>query len=198
MGNSLMNYDKAMYKKVHNLMDEVVFSSPEESFKVNAKNHKGKVRMPFISIWRLPDFSVNKGMYNDSYVRRGPVDKGLRGSEFPNSYINLHGLPVSLQYQLDVYATKRDVCDGLATELLLEMYENPYLDVIQTDIGEEFVQQFNLEVEDNVSDNTSITEFDETNRFYRLSLTVDIPEAVIYRIDKRNTIDYIDFKLDVE
>ena len=199
--SSLLNYDRGVYQKLHELYDEVYFAAPEEQFKKNAKAHKGKVMMPFIGVWRLPDFTVNREMYNDSYVRRGPTKMTLgsnTGIEFPNQKVAMHGLPVSLQYQVDVYATKRDVCDGLMAEIVLEMYENPWVNIHQKDMGD-FIQQFNLDIDDNISDNTSITEFDETNRFYRLTATLNMSEAVIYRISGiPKEIEKVEVSLDFE
>lgn len=196
--SNLLAYDRSVFNKIHSLYDEVFFAAPEEVFKANAKSHRGKIMMPFIGLWRLPDFSVDKTTYNDSYVRKGPI-RATRGSgvEYPNQKVAMHGLPVSLQYQVDIYAIQREVCDGLASELLLEMYENPWVDVTLPDMGD-FVQQFNIDVDDNVTDNSSITEFDETNRFYRLTLTLNMPSAVIYRIGKMNKIEKaeIDFIID--
>lgn len=187
--SSLLQYDKGVFQKMKALYDEVYFAAPEEVMKVNAKAHKGKVMMPFIAVWRMPDFTVNREMYNDSYVRRGPtrMTKG-KDIEYPNKKVQMHGIPVSLQYQVDVYATRRDVCDGLMAEIILEMYENPWVNVKQSDMGD-FIQQFNLDIDDSITDNTSISEFEDTNRFYRLTATLNMQEAVIYRIS--NTIDEI-------
>ena len=194
--SSLLNYDKAVYKKIKNLYPEVIFAAPENVFSENAKAHDGKVLLPFFGIWRLPDFTVNRDLYNDSYVRRGQA-RMSRGSdiEYPNQPVAMHGLPVSLQYQVDIYAHKRDVCDGLAAELLLEIYENPWVDVHQTDMGD-FMQQFNIDIDDNIVDNTSISEFSETNRFYRLTATLNMASAVIYRISNVHMLDKIEVSLD--
>ena len=185
---SLLFYDKAIFKKIHSLYDECYFAAPEEAFKANAKAHEGKVMLPFIGIWRMPDFTINREMYNDSYVRRGPKANALRkvgpvGVEFPDTKVDMHGLPVTLTYQIDVYATKREVCDGLAAEIVIEMFEHPELKVKIESLGE-FFMQFQIDVEDSISDNTSISDFEESNRFYRLSITILLNEAVIYRISK--------------
>ena len=198
--SSLLNYDRGVFQKMKALFDECFYASPEEVMKVNAKAHKGKIMMPFIGVWRLPDFSVNRDMYNDSYVRHGPTKRTLGEKadiEFPNQKVQMHGIPVSLQYQVDVYATKRDVCDGLMAEIVLEMYENPWVNIVQKDMGD-FIQQFNLDIDDNISDNTSISEFGDTNRFYRLTATLNMSEAVIYRIsDITKEIEKVEFSIDL-
>lgn len=197
--SSLLQYDIAVYQKMKALYDETFFAAPEEVMKVNAKSHKGKVIMPFIAVWRLPDFTINKSMYNDSYVRRGPAarTKGTN-TEFPNAKVNMHGVPVSMQYQVDVYATKRDVCDGLMAEIVLEMLENPWVNVKQSDMGD-FIQQFNIDIDDSITDNTSISEFEDTNRFYRLTATLEMQEAVIYRIsDITKDINKVEVSIDFD
>lgn len=193
MHSPLYQYDLAMYDRVHSLYDEVFFADVDEQFITNAREHQGKVVMPFIGISRLPDFSINYEFYNDSQVRRGWTNQKARdedGVEFRDKRVMVHSLPVMLQYQIDVYATKRDVCDGIISELLMEFSERPYLRVQFMDIGEH-VQEFQLALEDGVSDNTDVSGFAETNRFYRKSITINIDHAYIYRVDKALEVDKI-------
>lgn len=201
MKSPLFQYDQAVYNLIHSLYDVVIFASPEECFTRNAKMNQGKVVMPFIAVWRLPDFSINTDMANDSFLRRGFPTRttSSRSIEYPNQKVSAHGLPVTLQYQIDVYATKRDVCDGLTAELMMYLKENPWINVQIMDLGEKVIQ-FNFDLEESVMDNTDISGFDESNRFYRLTLTANIPEAVIYRVDTFSAIDkvYIEFSTMVE
>lgn len=159
--------------------DEVFFSSPDEAFKTNASSHDGKVLLPFISCWRLPEFSINRTTYNDMRVRKGHEIRT------PNiSSRNVRGVPVTLTYQIDIYSNKRLTCDGIAAELLLQLLENPFLNADIPDIG---IQQFELVISDNVGDNTSISEFEDTGRIYRLTIEAILNDAIIYRIDKYDT-----------
>ena len=185
MKSPFFQYDKALYDLVHSLYRYCYYGSPDEILEINALKNNGKVVLPFIGVYRLPDFSINSEMTNDSFLRRGYRMATSDDSqiEFKNQKVAMHGLPVTLEYQLDVYAMKRDVCDGLTAELLMFLRENPWINVQIMDMGEVIVQ-FNLETDESVSDNTDITGFDEGNRLYRLSITARYPEAVIYRIDK--------------
>lgn len=196
---SLMYYDIAMLKKVKALYPETFFAAPEEIFGMNAKNHGGtKVVMPMIGVYRMPDISINTAYYNDMQVRNGVV--GLRNThrniEFPGNDVASHILPVSLQYQIDVYSIKREICDGLAAELALEFYENPWVNVNLKCVSEECVQQFSVRIDESLSDNTSISEFDDTGRFYRLTLTVNIDQAYLFRVDKTWVIETVEVDYD--
>ena len=193
MKSPFFQYDKALYDLVHSLYRYCYYGSPDEILEINALKNNGKVVLPFIGVYRLPDFSINSEMTNDSFLRRGYRMATSDDSqiEFKNQKVAMHGLPVTLEYQLDVYAMKRDVCDGLTAELLMFLRENPWINVQIMDMGEVIVQ-FNLETDESVSDNTDITGFDEGNRLYRLSITARYPEAVIYRIDKLPKVDGID------
>ena len=81
-------------------------------------------------------------------------------------------------------------CQGLISELLMEFSERPYLRVQFMDIGDH-VQEFQLALEDGVSDNTDVSGFAETNRFYRKSITINIDHAYIYRVDKAFEVDRV-------
>lgn len=200
MKSPLFPYDRAVFDRVHSLYDEVVFSSPEEALKVNAKLHQGKVVLPFIAVWRLPDFSINTDMYNDSFTRTGFTflkTKNLTNrNKTEDRRVAMYGLPVTLSYQIDIYSTKRDVCDGLTSELLMEFKQRPYLNVQIHDMGETSVQ-FNIDLDESVTDNTDISGFNENNRLYRLTITINLTEAVIYKIDDYSKVDkvYIDFRV---
>lgn len=192
MKSPLFQYDKALYDLIHGLYSYVYYGSSDEIFQINARKNNGKVVLPFIGIYRLPDFSINSEMANDSFLRRGWHMKSTRDRqiELPNQTVAMHGLPVTLEYQIDVYATKRDTCDGLTAELLMYLRENPWINVQIMDMGKTVIQ-FNLEVDESVTDNTDIMGFEDSNRMYRLSITVRYPEAVIYRIDDYSTVDEI-------
>lgn len=199
MRSPLFAYDKAVYDLIHSLYDETLTGSPDEIFNINAKRHHGKVVLPFIGIWRIPDFSLNLDLANDSFLRKGFVSltKDSKGIEFPNQRVSFHGMPVTLQYQIDIYASKRDVCDGLTAELMMYLRENPYVNVQIPDAGN-YVIQFNLDLDESVTDNTDITGFDDSNRFYRLTLTANITDAVIFRLDDMSSIEkiYVDWYVD--
>lgn len=196
---SLMYYDIAMTKRIKNLYPETYFAAPEEIFSINAKNHGGtKIVMPMIGVYRLPDFSINSSFHNEPQARFGvPVLTGNhKNPEFPNKPVASHLVPVSLQYQIDVYSVKREICDGLTAELILEFIEEPWLDVNLKSLGDDYVQKFSIKIDDSVSDNTSLTEFDETGRFYRLTITLNIEQAYLMRVDKDLIIDTVEVDYD--
>ena len=197
MQSPLFPYDLSVYKLLHNLYDEVCYGSPEEIFSINAKRHRGKVVMPFIGVYRMPDFSVNSEYLNEPMLREGIVSRVTRtpGVEFSGQKVAFHALPVTLQYQIDIYATKRDVCDGLTSELVMYLKEHPYIDVQILDAGKRVIQ-FNFDLDESVMDNTDISGFDEMGRFYRLTLTATITSALLLRLDEFPKIEkiYIDFE----
>lgn len=203
MHSAFFPYDKGIFDRVHSLYDECIFASPEEHFKVNAKQHEGKVVLPFIGIWRMPDFNIETSLANDSFLRTGwrtyTINKNnsdihAKRNDKDNRKA-MHGLPVTLQYQIDVYATKRDVCDGLTAELVIEFRSNPYLNVQIYDMGEYFMQ-VNMDLDESISDNSDIGSFDETNRFYRMTMNLQITDAPIFRVDDFSKVDkvYVDIK----
>lgn len=195
MKSPLFQYDKAVYDLIHGLYDEVFNGPPDEIMSINAKKHNGKVVLPFIGVYRLPDFNINTDYYNDSRVRRGYHGKTTDSDiEFPNQMVAMYGLDVTLQYQIDVYAHKRDVCDGLTAELMMFLKQNPYVNVQIMDMGE-VVKEFNFDLDENVTDNTEIGDFSESGRLYRLTLNASITDALIYKIDRYNRVDkiYVNF-----
>lgn len=183
---SLFDFDKALFQKIRCVYDEVIFGSPDEAFKINASMHGGRVVMPFVSVWRLSNFDISRPTYNDPRVRDGAHIRFGSGVEAPVRHAR--ALPVTLYYQIDVYSNKRTTCDGIAAELALFMMEYPWVDVRTPvdGITKGLLQQHAVTLNDSISDNTSISDFEDTGRIYRLTLDATIPEALIYRIDRTN------------
>ena len=71
MKSPFFQYDKALYDLVHSLYRYCYYGSPDEILEINALKNNGKVVLPFIGVYRLPDFSINSEMTNDSFLRRG-------------------------------------------------------------------------------------------------------------------------------
>lgn len=196
--NPLFTYDKALYKKIKSLYDETYYiDTYENAFEVNAKAHEGKVLLPMISIYRLGDYSIAMDMYNDVAVRDGVTWYETKGkAEFPDQRVAMHILPVTLQYQIDVWATRRDVVDGLTAELLMEFKERPHFSTKIQDMGKKAIPiEFDFLIDENVTDNSSITEFDEEGRFYRLTLTGNVPSAFISRVDTFPRIEKVEINI---
>ena len=189
--NPLFPYDKAIFKMLKQLFDEVYYvDTYENALQVNAKAHEGKILMPFISLYRLGDYSIALEAYNDWAVRSGYRNTVQGKAEFEDKRIAMHTLPVTLQYQIDVWATRRDVVDGITAELLMEFKEHPHFKAKIQDMGQEqTLTEFDFLIDDSVVDNSGITEFEDTGRFYRLTLTGTVPMAAIFRVDVFSRID---------
>ena len=183
--NPLFPFDKAVYRKLKSLYDEVYAVDAAESFfSMNAKAHSGKIILPAISVYRLADYSIARDMTNDWVIRSGYRNTVKGDAEFTDKRIGMHILPVTLTYQIDIWATRRDVAEGITAELLLEFCENPHMKVDIQDMGTDAIPvEFDFLVEDNVVDNSSVTEFDDSGRFYRLTLNGTVPYAMICRVD---------------
>ena len=189
--NPLFPYDKAIFKMLKNLFSETYFvDTAESAFKINAKAHAGKIVLPMITVYRLGDYNIATEAYNDWSVRSGHIRTVKGKAEFEDLRVAMHTLPVSLTYQIDVYATRRDVVDGITAELLMEFKEHPHFEAKLQDIGlEQQKVEFDFLIDDNVVDNSSITEFEDTGRFYRLTLNGLVPMAAIFRVDIFNRLE---------
>lgn len=198
--NAMMPYDISIFKMLKGLMDEVFFiDTYENAFQVNARAHKGKIILPMITVYRLGDFNVATEMINDLAIRQGYSRMTHGRAEFSNQMVKVHSVPVTLQYQIDVWATRRDVCDGIAAELMIEFKEHPHFTVDIPDLGDEkHPIEFDFQVDDSVTDNTSITDFDDSGRIYRLTFTGIVPSALLTRVDTFHRIDYVEIETTVQ
>lgn len=162
-------YDHALKRKLELLFENVKMAPPEKAFK--RSNKAGKVKLPLISAYRLSN-PPNWENYNQHFAFFG--DYAQRNN---NEYILTRGLPITITYQIDIWAYERAHADGIYRELVEYMLRFPNLriDVPTIDRPQDFVM--------NLTDVETATDYDDTderNMIHRYTLTYEVPNALMF------------------
>ena len=115
--------------------------------------------------------------------------------------VELQSIPITINYQMDVIARKRDDNDELTNELIFYFTNNPsmHVDILKSaNLPHIFSIWFNQEIEDN----SDIESHMSQGEYFRSTLTFTVPDARLwktttktpYTIDNLNLIGTTDFK----
>lgn len=189
-------YDKSLFEKLDRVFkDKVVHAPVDEAIKEYYKKLntvKKEIELPFISFWRVTTNLDIWSRYSESHLRRGRV---LRHDKESGDQTRLQTLPVILNYNIDIWARERFVLDQMISELVFYLTEEPNLYIPVTDVDCPYI--FTMRITGN-EDNTDITEFDERQKLYRMTLLVEVPEARLFRERPENVPVGIDIDIRVK
>lgn len=187
-------YDEAFVDKLRKWTadTEVTITSPEDTrrlFEVIAdKNNDCPIPLPLIALRRRGGYQVlNRG-------RNVLSSDGMRLVANDEVGAHLNAIPISIPYQLDVYARHYKEADEYMRNIIFNVINYPRLDVSIPYEGVDYVHSSNIRMSLEVEDNSDIPERLVVGQFTRLSLQIDIDDAYLWdvHVKKTKTISYVD------
>lgn len=183
---SLDLYDKALYKKIHELFPNVVNSSEDDAFKNSINNDvptKEKDRedpsvvFPLISFWRTGNPPNLEEDGNYPTILRGRQRKNIEAmtSDMMRTF------PVKISYQITIWSDKRVQVDDIYREFVMLFFvDEPY---IRVQVDDTNTEDFSLILVDSEF-NADTTSFSDRGRVYRQDIMIELPSAkLFYRYD---------------
>lgn len=168
---TLSLYDEAMNEKLTAMFSNYIMAPPDEAF--TRETEDGKVDLPLISAYRISN-PINFEEYNGYEVFAGRVTR--RNMTSPD-LIRQQGLPVTITYQIDIWATKRTEADGLYREVVFYLMTHPNISVIIPGIEQPF--HFSMKLTDTDSP-TEYGSFGDNGEIHRYTLTYEIASARMF------------------
>lgn len=169
---SLTLYDEALKQKLENVFPHVIIAPPDDAFTRSDEDFDGKVELPLISAWRLSN-PINFEDYNHFESFRGRPTRMKNESTLVRS----EGLPVTITYQIDIWAQLREYADGIYRELVYYLLTNPNLTINIPSIDSPI--DFAMSLTD-VDTSTDYASFKDNNIVHRYTLTYEIPCARMF------------------
>ena len=168
---NLSLYDESLRDRLLEVFDNVVIAPPEKAF--NRSAVKGKVQLPMISAYRMTN-EIDLDEYNNF-----ETFYGVRGSfnKQRDTYALIQGLPITIMYQIDIWAQLRAYADGIFRELVYHLVRYPNL-VIKVP-GFDEAQVFALQYED-MDQPTDYSSFTDTDQLHRYTLNYKVPRARLF------------------
>jgi hypothetical protein len=184
-------YDNALESKLLAIYPKVVSAPPDNAFE--RSNENGKIKLPFISFYRMSN-PVNFEEFNHYESFRGrKVGYRTDGNDSYTSQLLMEGLPVTITYQIDIWAQSREYADGIYRELVFYLTTHPNLTIKVPNIDSDL--DFALKLTD-CDTSTDYDSFTDKNIIHRYTLTYELDNArMFFDNESANLIKEIPVKL---
>ena len=169
---------------------------PDESkkfFELTADdNADAEFKLPLIAVSRNNDIELTLNIKNQSSFDglKLPFGKYTKANaddftKMPDGTYQLNVIPITLQYNIDIYAKKYEECDEYVRQYLFKLINNPTLkiDIPYNDIHFEHVAY--IRVLNHVSDTSAISERIYSGQFTRFTIQIEIQDAFLFSIPYR-------------
>lgn len=180
-------YDEAFTEKLRRWTDntEVTIASPDDTkrlFEVIAdKNDDRPIKLPLIALRRRGGYQIlRRGRNTASF-------DGFRLEANDKAGSRLNAIPISIPYQIDVYARYYKEADEYMRNIVFNATNYPRLDVTIPYEGVDYIHTSNIRLSDTVDDNSDIPERLAVGQFTRLSVLVDIDDAYLWDVHIKTT-----------
>lgn len=174
---SIKSYDDAIinqFRKVFN--SNTVYILPvENAIRFSAQLKRDDVTFPMISTTRL-GYSIVGNNVNHNAKMIGSFAK----RDGKNNNLFAQSIPIRIEYQLDVFSVDRQTCDDIVRELIFYFYQYPTLQA-HFEYGLDFDHNFNLFLNDDITDNSDTVEHINNGVMFRNTLTFYTDDSRLFR-----------------
>lgn len=162
-----------------------VYITPVDNvFNIIGDIESDRIEFPLVSLTRIgwslrdtkPEFMEKAGALYD--VRKGTKDDKLK-------QVRLQAIPISINYQLDVWTRTRIDNDALTREIIWYYTLNPQL-LVDIPHGLDIQHVFNVFFENDIEDNSDIVEHQNRGQFFRQTLGLYVDDAYLWRSSVKN------------
>ena len=151
---------------------------------LDAKND-APIQLPLIGISRSGGYRVTNQSKRPMSFDGFTLDASIQKS------IQLNCIPITISYQLDVYARYLAEADEITRNLVFNIINYPKLTVCIPYNGHNVLHNSNIRMDEEISDNSSIPERLSLGQFSRLSIPLTIDDAYLWDTRVRNNISLV-------
>ena len=156
---------------------------PDESkrlFELIANDSGDKnIKVPFIALSRGTSIEIN------SAIKQNKSFDGLKLANNEDATVQLNVIPITVNYQLDIYTKTYDEGDEYLRSFLFKLINNPLLK-IEIPYNNTSIQHVaNIRVADQVDDTSDIAERTFSGQFTRWTIQLELQDAFFFSIPYR-------------
>lgn len=173
-------YDEALlakFEKWTSKTDIHIYGNEESRklFEVIADTTNDKpITLPLIALRRRGGYTIlninKRPLTYDGFV--------IDGNETQAMVLN--AIPISIQYQLDIYTRYLKEADAYCRDFIFNIINHPNVQITVPYNNANFVHNSTIRLSADVEDNSSIPERLVTGQFTRMSLLIDIDDAYLW------------------
>ena len=185
----ISDYDKALEKKLTSIFPNVEGASPDEAFNTSDDhNDQAKIRIPLITFYRLSNPISDTVSHPEAFSGRITLADMQKASGTA-----IRTLPMTITYQIDIWATSRETIDDIYRELVFYFHRNPNL-VVEDKSEFEEPLEFSMRLVDTET-TASTQDFNTNNRLYNYTLTYEVDAKLFYKKLDVNLIKFINIDI---
>lgn len=190
---SVPYYDKALFNKINNWVVDTntTILSPDEVtelFQENADIHKDKIKLPLIALSR--DTEINLDITTNRPLSFDGLHLGV--SKDGSKTAQLNAIPMTLNYQIDIFTAKAVECYEYARNFTFNIINHPKLEIELPYNGIKVKHIANIKLNPTIVDNSDVQNRLFRGQFTRLTLTFELQDAYMF-----NTSIKDNYKLDL-
>ena len=181
-------YDKALLDKLSywTKNTQLRIFGPNESrqtfMSIIDENKDQKISLPLITLTRNGGFTINnpnkQPLAYDGVVVDGSIEKAAQ----------LNAIPITLNYQLDIYTRYMSEADELVRAFIFNFINYPKIEVTVPYNGMDVKHISSVRISPNIEDNSDIPERLIPHQFTRETLNVNIDDAYLWDIKIRDNL----------
>ena len=184
-------YDEALLAKLNKWTEktELHIYGPEETrrmLEVIADNTNDKpIKLPIVCLRR-------KGGYTILNINKKPLTYDglmIQGNVENKTAMVLNAIPISIQYQLDIYTRYLKEADAYCRDFIFNIINHPNVKIVVPYNDASFEHNSTLRVSADVEDNSDIPERLIAGQFTRMSLSLDIDDAYLWDTKIRKNVE---------
>ena len=177
------NYKKDGTPKTNNI---VQITNSENVFEIIGDLENDSIQFPIISLirtgWSLRDFHQETQVHLGSLIDyMEPLDK----NDDRLKQVRLQVIPIQINYQVDIWTQNRVDNDILVRELIWFYTQNPQM-IVKIPHGLNAEHVFNVAFDNDIIDNSDITEHNSRGRYYRQTLGMYVDDGYLWRSSVTN------------
>lgn len=191
-------YDTALLNKFKKWVagTQVQITGPEETrrkFQIQLDNNNDNpITLPLITISRLPSVIVN------STNKKPLTYDGWRKDNNGESGSQLNGIPITVEYQLDIYTRYLEEADEYLREFIFNIINYPKLKIEIPYNNAKIEHVSNIRLNGTVQDNSDIPERLIPGQFTRFTIPLNIDDAYLFDYKVKENAKIVVNSVDIE
>lgn len=184
-------YDEALVEKIRRWSDRTALSiigvdETERLFESIAdRTNDNPIALPLISITRPNGYSVN------ITGKRWGTHSGLNIQSTQDKSFVLNTIPITIEYQIDVYTRHQKEAETYARNLIFNIINYPKLTVEIPYEGTHFRHDSNIRLTGGVENTSNLAQRIVPGQFTRYSIGIDIDDAFLWDIRAKDNISIV-------
>lgn len=185
-------YDEALLKKFQKWTagtEMTIFgvNDTKRLFEVLAdKNNDTEIKLPIIAISRNAGFTIKqKNKEAASYNGLPMIDLGTGAGK-------LNTIPISVDYQLNIYTRYLEEADEYARNVVFNIVNYPKLTIEIPYEGAKLYHDANVRIQSEVEDNSDVPERLISGQFIRLTIGLNIDDAYLFDVRLKDNISIVE------